>query len=89
MSLDALEARVSAIEERLGQEAGPRASQDRDLATIGQRVNATNHLVQALSITQAEHTATLAEHAGFLASAHDKLDRIVVLLRRLSEGERP
>lgn len=67
LTLEALAQRVAALEERLDQEAGLRASQDRDLATIGQRVQATNLVVQALHITQSEHTRTLAEHTQTLA----------------------
>jgi len=56
---DRFEDRLSAVEERLAMEAGLRASIDRDLATIAQRQSAANHLIQALAITQAEHTTML------------------------------
>jgi chromosome segregation ATPase len=62
-----LEARLAAVEERLGMESGLRASVDRDLGAVAQRLSAANHLIQALAITQAEHTATLAEHGATLA----------------------
>jgi len=64
--LDELERRVAALEERVGMEAGLRASVDRDLADLGSKIRATHHLVQALAITQSEHT--------------NKLDHIIAIL---------
>jgi ABC-type transporter Mla subunit MlaD len=71
---DNLEARLAAVEERLGMESGLRASVDRDLGAVAQRMSAANHLIQALAITQAEHTATLAEHTETLADITSTLD---------------
>ena len=51
MSLDDLEQRVAAIEERLQMEAGLRATGDRDLASTTAQPRAQTHLAQALSIT--------------------------------------
>ena len=56
---DALEQRVAAIEEQLRMEAGLRAASDRDLGDLTQTVRAQHLLVQALSITQSQHTAAL------------------------------
>jgi hypothetical protein len=75
-------------------EAGLRASVDRDLSSLVQSVRAERHLIQALAITQGEHTEilerhtqTLAQHGQALQAAHDKLDRIIALLGRLSGDE--
>jgi hypothetical protein len=80
-----IEARLTAIEERLGMEAGLRAALDRDLSTIAQRQAAANHLIQALSITQSQHTEELATHTQLLRSAHTKLDLLVTMLGQLSD----
>lgn len=79
-----LEERVTALEQRLDQEAGLRASVDRDLGSLGQTVRAQHHLIQALAITQGQHTDTLDRHTQSLDAAHEKLDRIIALLTRLT-----
>jgi hypothetical protein len=88
---DDLEARVAAIEARLGMEAGLRAAGDRDLAALGQTVRAQHHLIQALSITQSAHTDSLArltEAVDSIRSEHGaKLDRIVAMPDRLLDQQ--
>ncbi len=86
-----LEDRVRAIEEQLGMESGLRAAGDRDLADLGATVRAQHHLVQALSITQGQHTEALrqlTESVDRIRKDHSaKLDEIVGLLSRLVDGE--
>ena len=79
-SLDELASRVAALEERLSVDSGLRASMDSDLPSINTKLAAQHHLIQALSITQAEHT-------GEFAKLHPKLDHIVTLLERLIADE--
>ncbi|KAB1920645.1 hypothetical protein F8271_31595, partial [Micromonospora sp. ALFpr18c] len=83
-SLDDLERRITAIEERLHMEAGLRASGDRDLASITAHVRTQTHLVQALSITQVEHTTALRELGETVAALRQdhsaKLDQIITML---------
>ena len=67
--LAALSARVDAVE-------GLRAMMDRDLADIKQRMDAQDHLLQALHITQANHTQRLTR-------IEERLDRIEDTLRRV------
>jgi peptidoglycan hydrolase CwlO-like protein len=50
-----LESRVTALEERIGQEAGLRASQDRDLSSVEHTLRAQHLTIQALALTQSEH----------------------------------
>jgi hypothetical protein len=90
--LEELEQRVAAMEQRLGTEAGLRASGDRDLADVAQAQRAMRHLVQAVSITQSEHTQTLLDHtellrghSSALRTANEKLDQIVTMLTALLE----
>ncbi|MGQ0464784.1 MAG: hypothetical protein ACT4QG_05630 [Sporichthyaceae bacterium] len=65
-SKKSLAARVDALETRMDMEAGLRASVDRDVSDHGDAIRATHHLVRALSITQGEHTRTLARHSAIL-----------------------
>ena len=68
-------------------EAGLRASVDRDLASTAAYVRAQSHLIQALSITQAEHTTALNELSdavGALRQDHGaKLDQIITMINHL------
>jgi uncharacterized coiled-coil protein SlyX len=77
--------RLEALESRVELEAGLRASVDRDLATIAQRQSAANHLIQALAITQAEHTQTLAEHTQTLAELMQGLAELAQGLAGLTQ----
>jgi hypothetical protein len=80
-SLDDLEQRIAAIEERLGVESGLRASGDRDLADMAQTLRAQQHTIQA--ITQSQHNEKLDRHDASLTAAHGKLDQIITMLGRL------
>jgi hypothetical protein len=71
-----LERRIAALEAQVGMEAGLRASGDRDLADVKTSLRATNHLVQALAITQSQHTEALA-------NLQSGVDHIIALLNRL------
>jgi hypothetical protein len=82
-SLEELEQRITAIEDRLGVEAGLRASGDRDLGDMAQTLRAQQHTIQALAITQSQHNEKLDRHEDSLTAAHVKLDRIITMLDRL------
>lgn len=82
--MSSLEERVAAIEERLGMEAGLRASQDRDQSKIAAATEAGRHLLQALSITQSEHTSTLAEHGRALDRLESALGRVDASLAHIT-----
>jgi len=82
-SLEELEHRIAAIEDRLGVEAGLRASGDRDLGDMAQTLRAQQHTIQALAITQSQHNEKLDRHEESLTAAHGKLDRIITMLDRL------
>lgn len=85
-SLEDLEHRIAALEQRLGMEAGLRASMDADLASINSKLEAQRHLLQALSITQADHTETLRQHTGTLRELKDGQREIIGLLNTLIQG---
>lgn len=92
--LDELRRRIQALEDRHLIEAAARAGQDTDLSDVQDRIRATHHLVQALSITQGEHTRSLERLATSLVSLaslaagqderltriEDRLDRILAML---------
>lgn len=85
-SLEELDQRITAIEERLGVEAGLRASGDRDLGDMAQTLRAQQHTIQALAITQSQHNEKLDRHEESLTAAHGKLDRIITMLDRLLDN---
>lgn len=74
-----LEERVAALEQRVAEEARLRASVDGDLSGVASAVKASHHLLQALSITQMEHTVKLEKLAA-------TLERHEELLLRLTSG---
>jgi hypothetical protein len=80
-----LERRLAAVEQRLGMEAGLRASGDRDIADIKQTLRAQHHTIQALAITQSEHTEKLDRLETGMSSVRGTLDQIVGMLDRLTE----
>jgi hypothetical protein len=86
-SLEELERRIAAIEDRLGVEAGLRASGDRDLGDMAQTLRAQQHTIQALAITQSQHNEKLDRHEESLTAAHGKLDRIITMLDRLLDTD--
>lgn len=73
MELSELAAEVAALRERLDMEAGLRASQDSELADRGAQMRAQTLLIQAISLTQTEHTRTLRQ----LVEGQHRLDREV------------
>jgi chromosome segregation ATPase len=78
MPNDDLDPRVQALEERMATQAGLRASQDRDLSDLQQDARSTKHLVQALALTQSEHTSQLARIERTLKSNSEVLGALVV-----------
>jgi predicted nucleic acid-binding Zn-ribbon protein len=82
----ALTARVDAVE-------GLRAMMDRDLADIKQRMDAQDHLLQALHITQSNHTQRLTRIEDTLSRVEtefrSKLDMIIAMLGRLTPPTDP
>ncbi len=93
--LEELRQRLAALTARVDRIEGLRAMMDRDLADIKQRLDAQDHLLQALHITQSNHTPrlirmeeALAEVAATLSRMdgefRGKLDTIVAMLDRLA-----
>jgi chromosome segregation ATPase len=74
--LAALTARVDSIE-------GLRAMMDRDLADIKQRMDAQDLLLQALHVTQSNHTQRLTRIEEQLTRVEERLTRVEQALSRL------
>jgi ABC-type transporter Mla subunit MlaD len=85
-TLEDHERRITVLEERMDQEAGLRASQDRDLAAIAEGVRAQDRLLKALAETQSEHTQTLAHHTQTLAQHTQTLNEHGQALAELKGG---
>jgi hypothetical protein len=85
--LDDLERRLAAVEQRLDIDAGLRASGDRDIADIKQTLRAKHHTIQALAITQSEHTGKLDRLETGMGSVRTSLDQIVGMLDRLIQRD--
>ncbi len=65
--LEELRERVARLEEHLGAVSTASRSLDEDQETMGRQLSAMRHLVQALSITQSEHTDSLGRIEGRLS----------------------
>ena len=83
-SLEELERRIAAIEGRLEMESGLRAAADRDLSSTNAHLRAQTSVIQALAITQAEHTTAIRA----LREDHGaKLNPIIAMLDRLLDTD--
>lgn len=89
-ALEALADQYTALEQRVLMEAQLRAAADADLSGMGLTLRSVQRLVQSLSITQSDHTATLRrierEHGTALAKIVTLLDE---LIRRDNGGAAP
>ena len=75
-----LQRRMAAVEERLHMEAGLRAGGDRELGDMSQTLRAQQHTIQALAITQSQHTEVLRR-------MEDGQQHIVTLLTELIDRD--
>jgi septal ring factor EnvC (AmiA/AmiB activator) len=85
--LEELRQQLAALSARVEANEGLRAMMDRDLADIKQRLDAQDHLLQALHITQSNHTQRLTRIEDTLdrmeTEFRGKLDAIIAMLGRL------
>ena len=84
-NLEDLERRVTAVEERLDDEAGLRAGHDRDLSDISHQLRAQKGSIQALATTQSEHTRKLDQLATTMIRHGAILDHHTEMLSRHGE----
>lgn len=78
-----LEQRVGQLEADLAELRRLTGSVDRDQSTQQQTLSAMRHLIQALSITQSEHTETLAAHTDALGRIEAGMNGITTMLQEL------
>jgi septal ring factor EnvC (AmiA/AmiB activator) len=93
--LEELRQRLAALARRVDGGESMRAIMDRDQADIKQRMDAQDHLLQALHITRSNHTQRLTRIEDALAQTgvtlgrmdaefRGKLDMIIAMLGRLT-----
>lgn len=68
-------------------EAGLRASQDRDLASVAAQIRAQTLTLQALAITQSEHTRVISALTERIRSMTDRLGGVESALDRVGDGQ--
>jgi len=91
--LEEVRQQIAALTARVEANEGLRAMMDRDLADIKQRLDAQDLLLQALHVTQSNHTQRLTRIEDNLrrmeTEFRGKLDMIIAMLGRLtpSAGE--
>jgi len=73
-SLEELEARVAALEQRLATQTQVWTEADTDLGSLAAHVRSQTTLIQALALTQTEHTRLLEQHGRALAGHTATLD---------------
>jgi septal ring factor EnvC (AmiA/AmiB activator) len=81
--LDDLRQQLAALTARVDGIEGLRAMMDRDLADIKQRMDAQDLLLQALHVTQSNHTQRLTRIEDTLGRMGETLDAISVTLGRV------
>lgn len=86
-NLEDLERRLTMLEQRMDQEAGLRASQDRDQADLKAWSKSTNLVVQALHINQQQQTQTLDEHTRTLNELQAGVQQLITMLNTLIARE--
>jgi uncharacterized coiled-coil protein SlyX len=61
-----MEERLGTLETKVGAEAHLRAAMDEDMGTLSAKFGVQEKLIQAISVTQSEHTAMLRDHTARL-----------------------
>ena len=74
--LDLVEQRLDAVESRINSEAGLRAMMDLDQAALTTRLDAQDHLLRALAVTQSEHGTPLRKLANEQTRLADEQTRL-------------
>ncbi len=60
----------------------------RELADMAQTLRAQRNTVELLAVAQSQHNEKLDRHEESLTAAHGKLDRIIIMLKRLPRHQR-
>jgi uncharacterized coiled-coil protein SlyX len=93
---DSIESRLGTLEAKVEAEAHLRAAMDEDMGTLSAKFGVQEKLIQAISVTQSEHTTQLRAINGRLEKVEGKLDLVHVgvqaihtLLTGLTADETP
>jgi hypothetical protein len=86
--LDLVEHRLDAVESRMNAEAGLRAMMDLDQATLTARLDAQDHLLRALAVTQSEHGTQLRKVAKEQTRLADEQSQMKNKLAQVEVGIR-
>ena len=70
-----LEERLTALEDRMDMESGLRASIDRDLSALAMSLRSAHNLLQAVAITQSDHTKDLDLHTKMFKELGSSVNR--------------
>jgi chromosome segregation ATPase len=84
-SVKELEKRVTTLEVRMDEEAELRAGVDREVSDVTQALRAQQRSIQALAVTQSEHTRKLDRLTGTVDRLAMSVDRLVVTVDRHEE----
>jgi exonuclease VII small subunit len=86
--------RLDVLERRMDSEAGLRAMMDLDQASLTARLNAQDHLLRALAVTQSEHTTRLTRLEegqqrleGAVGQLQDGQQRLEGAVGQLQDGQ--
>jgi chromosome segregation ATPase len=86
--LDLVEQRLDAVESRIGSEASLRAMMDIDQASLTARLDAQDHLLRALAVTQSEHGTQLRKLANEQTRLANDLHQTMATVTRVEAGIR-
>jgi peptidoglycan hydrolase CwlO-like protein len=75
--------RLAALEERVEQEAGLRASLDRDHSALELALRSQGMLLQALAVTQSEHGVKLDRLDGKVDALHARIGEVAGMSREI------
>jgi hypothetical protein len=75
---DSLESRVGTLETKVGTEAHLRAAMDKDMGTLSAKFGVQEKLIQAISLTQSDHTKRLTRLEVGQEELRTTLDRVQV-----------
>jgi hypothetical protein len=75
---DGIESRVGTLETKVGTEAHLRAAMDKDMGTLSAKFGVQEKLIQAIALTQSDHTALLRDHTALLRDHTERLTRLEV-----------
>jgi chromosome segregation ATPase len=81
------DARLDELESMAANEAGLRAMMDQDLATVKTKLDVNTRLLEAVAITQGEHSRMITRLEDRVARVEDKVDQLQTDVGELKAGQ--